>query len=85
MEIILLPKAERDINHWYKAGNKQILKKITLLLKTILENPYEGIGKPEALKHELTGLWSRRINNEHRLIYEIDDNSVFIHSCRGHY
>lgn len=81
MEIILLPKAERDINYWYKSGNKQILKKITQLLKTILEDPYGGIGKPEALKHELTGLWSRRINTEHRLIYEIDDNSVFIHSC----
>lgn len=85
MEIILLPKAENDLSQWQKSGNKAILKKITQLLETIMVTPYLGIGKPEALKHELSGLWSRRINKEHRLIYEIENNTIFVHSCKEHY
>lgn len=59
--------------------------KISKLLTNIAQNPYTGIGKPEALKYSLTGLWSRRINAEHRLIYEVIDENIFIHSLRGHY
>ena len=65
------------------------MKKISELLKAIIENPYEGIGKPEPLKYNLSGVWSRRINNEHRLVYEISDNNTIeildILSLKGHY
>ncbi len=55
------------------------------LIKAIDENPFEGIGKPEPLKYEMTGLWSRRINQKHRLIYEITTDIILIHSLKGHY
>ena len=63
------------------------LKKIRQLLEIIPEMPYSGIGKPEPLKHHLSGLWSRRINKEHRLVYEIieTDNVILIHALKGHY
>jgi toxin YoeB len=85
MEIIFLPDADNDLLFWKKSGEKAILKKISQLLKAIIENPISGIGKPEQLKHNLSGLWSRRINSEHRIIYEIIDSKILIHSLRGHY
>lgn len=85
MEIILSPDAQKDIRYWSKSGNKSIQKKIQELLKVILETPFEGIGKPEALKHSFTGYWSRRINKEHRIIYLIEDDKIHIFSLRGHY
>ena len=79
MEIIFSYKAKKDIEFWTKAGNKSILKKISELLRAIQENPFQGIGKPEPLKHNLSGVWSRRINQEHRIIYEIiDENTIEI-------
>lgn len=62
MEIIFPNKAKKDLEFWSKSGNKSILKKISELLRAIEENPYEGIGKPEPLKHNLPGVWLRRIN-----------------------
>jgi len=62
MQITYTPKAKEHLDFWIKTGNKPVLKKIFQLTKAILENPFEGIGKPEPLKHELTGYWSRRIN-----------------------
>jgi len=85
MEIIFLPDADDDLRYWLKIGNKAILKKISGLIKSIQATPYEGLGKPEGLKHSLSGLWSRRINQEHRLIYEIEAGKIFIHSLKGHY
>ena len=85
MEIILLPEADKDLGFWMKSGNKTVLKKITQLIENIKEQPFEGLGKPEPLKHTLSGTWSRRINKEHRLVYEIADNQIVIHSLRGHY
>jgi len=89
MEIIFSKKAKKDIEFWTKAGNKSILKKISELLRAIQESPFEGIGKPEPLKHDLSGVWSRRINQEHRIIYEIiDENTIEILniiSLKGHY
>ena len=70
---------------WIKTGNKSISKKIVQLIEAIKENPFEGIGKPEPLKHQLTGYWSRIINKEHRLVYEVSKNIVFILSAKGHY
>ncbi len=85
MEIVFLPEAEKDLNYWMNINNKKVLKKIFQLVSSIQENPYEGLGKPEPLKYNLTGTWSRRINKEHRLIYEIRHNKILIFSARGHY
>lgn len=89
MEIIFSRKAKKDLEFWSKSGNKIIIKKISELLIAIEENPFEGIGKPEQLKHNLSGVWSRRINQEHRLVYEIvDENTIEILniiSLKGHY
>lgn len=68
MQVKFLPNAKKDLNFLVKSGNKKLIEKITILIENILQTPYQGIGKPEALKHELSGLWSRRINQEHRLI-----------------
>lgn len=70
-----------------KSGNKSIQNKINELITSINQTPFSGIGKPEALKHSFSGLWSRRINKEHRLVYEIneDANLIIIHSLKGHY
>ena len=89
MEIIFSKKAKKDLEFWSKCGDKIILKKISELLKAIQKNPFEGIGKPEQLKHHLSGVWSRRINQEHRMIYEIVDGNTIkilnIISLKGHY
>jgi toxin YoeB len=85
MEIIFLPAAIEDLKFWKKSGNKIIQNKISKLIVSIQENPFEGIGKPEALKHNLSGSWSRRIDQEHRLIYSIKENTVEIESMKGHY
>jgi len=85
MQITYTPKAKEHLDFWIKTGNKPVLKKILQLTKAIIENPFEGIGKPEPLKHELTGYWSRRINGEHRFVYTITDTTVVVHSLKGHY
>jgi len=85
MEIVFLPGAKDDLNDWVKAGDKAILKKIATLIDAITKTPYEGAGKPEPLKYRLAGCWSRRINKEHRLVYEVIGNSILIHSLKGHY
>jgi len=78
-------KADDDLDFFKKSGNKQIIKKIKELLESINIDPYSGIGQPEPLKHELSGTWSRRINKEHRLLYEVDNEVVYVLSLRGHY
>ena len=85
MEINYYDEAIEDIKFWKKSGNKSIQKKIQQLIADIIEHPYEGIGKPEALRYELSGKWSRRINEEHRIIYQVADNILHIHSLKGHY
>lgn len=89
MEIIYSEKAQKDILFWKKSGNKSIMKKITNLIEDILIHPYEGLGKPEQLKYELSGRWSRRIDKEHRIIYRItEENNIEILnilSLKGHY
>lgn len=87
MEIIYSEKALEDIEFWKKSGNKAIMTKITSLLNDMAEHPFEGIGKPEALKGNLSGCWSRRINSEHRIVYSIHENMIEIHvlSMRYHY
>jgi toxin YoeB len=85
MEIVYQPKALDDLKYWKRSGQKQIQKKILSLLLAINESPFEGIGKPEALKHDWLGMWSRRINGEHRLIYEIKNDEIHIYSLKDHY
>ena len=85
MEIIILPEADQHLNFWKKTGNKQVLKRISILISSILETPFEGIGKPEALKYELSGKWSRRIDKENRIVYAIIGNILYIYSLKGHY
>ena len=85
MEIQFVDDSLLDIKFWKKSGNKAIQKKIEQLILAILEDPYDGIGKPEALKHEFSGKWSRRINEEHRIIYEVIGDVLYIYSLKGHY
>ncbi len=85
MQVEVTPKAKEDLLFWQKTGNKVILKKIEQLTRAILEDPYQGIGKPEALKHSLSGKWSCRITQEHRYVYEIADDTLFVISLKGHY
>jgi toxin YoeB len=85
MEIIYKLNAVEDLKFWRKSGNISIQKKIEQLIVAISNDPYKGIGKPEALKHELSGYWSRRINSEHRIVYKIENNILYILSLKGHY
>ena len=70
--------------YWQKI-DKAILRRINTLIKEIQRHPYEGIGKPEPLKHGLSGYWSRRINDEHRIVYKVIDDQIFIAQLRYHY
>lgn len=78
-------KAREDILEYRKSGNKAVLTKLLTLLNELTEHPYSGTGKPEQLKHDLKDKWSRRINKEHRLVYEVSGAVVFILSAKGHY
>ena len=87
MEVLFTDRVNLDLLYFKKINNQIILKKIRQLLDVIIVKPSFGIGKPEALKHQMFGLWSRRIDKEHRLVYEIDEelNIIIVHSLRGHY
>ncbi len=87
MEIKFMPRAEEDLEYWKSTGNKRVMKRITRLISDILEHPFTGIGKPEPLKGDLQGLWSRRITDEHRLIYSVGDGMIYVYvlSLRYHY
>ncbi|EIC29210.1 MULTISPECIES: Txe/YoeB family addiction module toxin [Methylomicrobium] len=73
-----------DFNQW-AIDDKKCHKRIVTLIKDICRNPYEGLGKPEPLKYELQGYWSRRIDDEHRLVYKIQDGRLIVISCKYHY
>lgn len=70
---------------YWQAEDKKMVKRINQLIKDICRNPFDGIGKPEPLKGNLTGLWSRRIDEKHRIVYIIENETVLIFSCKGHY
>jgi len=84
MLITFSSHAWEDYTTWLKEDRKMLLK-INQLIKEIQRTPFEGIGKPEALKYDLAGYWSRRIDREHRLVYKIDNETLIILSCRYHY
>jgi len=78
------PAAFEDLAWWIQQDRKKALR-IVKLIKEVQRTPFEGTGKPEALKHELAGCWSRRIDEEHRLVYEVKDDKIRILACRYHY
>ncbi|MBV4477368.1 Txe/YoeB family addiction module toxin [Pseudomonas sp. B2M1-30] len=84
MNIEFTPTAWEDYL-WFQQNDKTGLKRINLLIKAIQRQPFEGVGKPEPLKHNMSGLWSRRITAEHRLVYAVDGPEVCIISCKYHY
>jgi len=84
MRITFSKNAWEDYMSW-QSEDKKILKKINDLIKDIQRTPNEGMGKPEPLKYDLTGLWSRRIDREHRLVSQSNENEILIYSCRYHY
>ena len=76
--------AWEDYLYWQKT-DKVMLKRINTLLRDVARSPFEGIGKPEPLKHQLAGFWSRRIDDEHRLVYAAEDGRIRVAQCRYHY
>jgi toxin YoeB len=77
-------EAWKDYLYWQNT-DKSILRKVNDLIKDCMRDPFRGLGKPEPLKGQLVGFWSRRINNEHRLVYKYEGNELFIIVCRFHY
>lgn len=84
MKIVFSSQSWEEYLYWQKK-DKHILKRINDLIKDIKRTPYKGKGKPEPLKYALTGYWSRRINDEHRLVYKVKDDTIFIAQLRYHY
>lgn len=76
--------AWEDYLYWQKQ-DKKTLRRINQLIRDTLRTPFEGIGKPEALKEDLSGFWSRRIDGANRLVYIVEDDAILLISCRGHY
>lgn len=84
MKLIFSENAWDDYLHW-QTTDKKVLKRINQLISDIQRSAFEGVGKPEPLKHALSGYWSRRIDSEHRIVYRTDDDAVFIAQLRYHY
>lgn len=84
MNILFTPEGWDDYL-WFQQNDKAGLKRINLLIRDTQRNPFSGLGKPEPLKHNLSGFWSRRISGEHRLVYSVDDDVLQIVMCRYHY
>ena len=84
MELSWLPTGREDYLYWQKT-DKKTLRRINLLIKDTTRSPFEGVGKPEPLKANLSGWWSRRITGEHRLVYRVHDKRLVIMMCRHHY
>jgi toxin YoeB len=84
VKIVFSPQSWEEYLYWQKT-DKRVLKRINDLIKDIGRDPYKGMGKPEPLKHALSGYWSRRINEEHRLVYKVSQGSLFIAQLRYHY
>lgn len=84
MNITFSKNAWEDYTNWLSV-DKKILKKINELIKDIARTPFDGKGKPEPLKYDLAGFWSRRIDREHRLVYQVVENEILIYSCKYHY
>lgn len=84
MNVSFTENAWEDYLFWQKM-DKKIVKRVNELIKDIKRNPYDGLGKPEARKYDLAGKWSRRITEEHRLVYEVKGDHLIVYTCRYHY
>ena len=84
MMISFRERAWKDYLYWQET-DKHILKRINSLIKDIQRNPFDGLGKPEPLKHQFSGFWSRRIDSQHRLVYTVCDDTLCVAQCRDHY
>ncbi len=84
MKYMFVDESWEDYLYWQQTDKKKLLR-INALLKDIARNPYQGIGKPEPLKHKYSGFWSRRIDEEHRLIYRCVNDEIQVVKCRFHY
>jgi len=84
MNITWTDESWEEYEQW-QSQDKKVVKKINSLIKDIQRDSFNGLGKPEPLKHELSGCWSRRVSDEHRLVYEVTDYSIVIISCKYHY
>lgn len=84
-KIAFTEQAITHLSFWHKSGNKLVIRRIEQLIESIGNTPAQGIGKPELLKYDLAGKYSRRINHEHRLVYEIIGDTIYILSLKGHY
>lgn len=84
MRLLWEERAWEDYLYW-QTQDKKTLKKVNTLIKDIQRNPFEGIGKPEALRKNLSGLWSRRIDDTNRIVYYQQDETIYIIACKGHY
>jgi len=82
--LVFEPQAFEDLTWWIGQNRKTALR-IMRLIENIQKTPFEGLGKPEPLKHDLSGLWSRRIDQEHRLVYEVLEDRIRVLACRFHY
>ena len=83
-KLVFASEAWEDYLYW-QATDKALLRRVHQIIKDIQRSPYEGLGKPEPLKHQLTGWWSRRLNIEHRLIYRVTESAIEFASFRNHY
>jgi len=84
LKLVFSEHAWEEYIYW-QSVDKKISKRINILIRDIQRMPYDGLGKPEPLKHALSGYWSRRINDEHRIVYKVEENSVIIAQFRYHY
>ena len=84
MNLVFSDRAWDDYQHWQET-DRRMLRRVNELLKDIKRSPFDGIGKPEPLRHQLAGFWSRRIDSEHRLVYAVTQSGIEIASCRYHY
>jgi toxin YoeB len=84
VKLIFAEQAWEDYLYWQKT-DKKLVNRINTLIKDIMRDPFDGIGKPEPLKHALSGYWSRRINDEHRIVYKFDGEALLIAQLRYHY
>jgi toxin YoeB len=83
-DVFYTSQAQEDLAYWNRT-DKRVTERIERLIADIVSHPFTGIGKPEPLRHQLTGYWSRRITGEHRLVYRVDGDTVYIAQCRFHY
>jgi len=84
MNLVFSPQAWEDYQHWVQTDRK-LVKRINELIKDAARNPYSGIGKPEPLRHALSGFWSRRVSDEHRMVYRVAGNNLELAQLRFHY